>query len=172
MSRQRDRGTGRIPLAAIISRLTTFAVLWWALTEGDTYNLWFGAAIVVLATGASLVLLPVTRMRPWHLLTLTPFFIRESVSGGVDVARRAFAPDMPVDPAIVEIPVRLPEGPSRVFLATLLNLTPGTVSVELLPGSLRIHLLNQVTPIEERIREIEKHAARLFGIDLDRLPEL
>lgn len=155
----------------VTSRFIIIAILWWALTEGDTYNLWVGVLVVIIATVGSLALQPVTGIRPWHIGGVLLFFVRESVSGGIDVARRAFSPKMPIDPGIIEIPLRLPEGPARVFLANLLNITPGTVSVELQPKSLRIHMLDVEMPVEEKIREMEELMARLFNVQLDEHPD-
>jgi multicomponent Na+:H+ antiporter subunit E len=159
------RGPRPAPVTIVV-RLLLFAALWWALTEGDTYNLWFGAVIIVLATAASLALVPPTRLRPWHLVGLMPWFVWMSISGVVDVARRAFAPAMPLDPGMVEVPLRLPDGPERVMMANIISLTPGTVSVELLPHALRIHLLDRGMPIEDRARDLEQRVARIFAIEL------
>ena len=150
----------------ILSRLVFITFLWWALTEGDAYNLWFGALVVLVTTWASFALVPVTGFRPWHLGSVLIFFVRESISGGIDVARRAFSPSMPIRPGMTEVTLRLPEGSARVFLTNLLNITPGTVSVELLPESLRIHMLDKEMPVEEKVREIEQIMARLFSVRL------
>lgn len=157
----------RIPPAGnILARVLALALLWWALTEGDTYNLWVGVVVIVLATAGSIALQPVTGFRPWHLGSVLVFFVRESISGGIDVARRAFSPDMPIEPGFTEVSLRLPQGPSRVFLANLLNITPGTVSVELGAESLRIHMLDTTMPIEDKIREMEDLMAKLFTLEL------
>ena len=121
--------------------------------------------VVIVATLGSLALQPVTGFRPWYLGAVLVFFVRESISGGIDVARRAFAPSMPINPGFTEVELRLPAGPARVFLANLLNITPGTVSVELLPGSLRIHMLDIDIPIEPKIREMEELMAKLFALE-------
>lgn len=156
-----------LPLAGTtLARVITIALLWWALSEGDTYNLWFAGIVIVAATLGSLALQPVTGFRPWHLGGVLVFFVRESISGGIDVARRAFSPSMPINPGFTEIDLRLPDGPSRVFLANLLNITPGTVSVELLPGSLRIHMLDVEMPLEPKIREMEQLMASLFSLQI------
>lgn len=151
----------------IVARVIVLSLLWWALTEGDTYNLWFGVLVVLVATVGSLALQPVTGFRPWHLGSVAIFFVRESISGGIDVARRAFSPDMPINPGFTEVKLRLPAGPARVFLANLLNITPGTVSVELLSESLRIHMLDTEMPVEEKIREMEALMAKLFTLQLN-----
>lgn len=170
-TRRHDPGSGRLPpVGNIAARFVALSILWWALTEGDTYNLGVGLGVVLFATAGSIALQPVTGFRPWHLASVLVFFVRESISGGIDVARRAFTPDMPIAPGFTEVALRLPEGPARVYLANLLNITPGTVSVELLPGSLRIHMLDMEMPIEEKVREMEELMARLFALTLKELP--
>ncbi len=151
---------------SIVVRLMLFGGLWWALTEGDPYNWWFGLIMVVVATLASSAMQPAVRWRPLGLLRFIPFFIRQSVLGGVDVARRAFSPEMPNDPGFVEFQVRLPVGPSRVLLANTMSLLPGTVSVELRDTSLRLHALDRSMPIERTLRTGEAHIAAIFGVEL------
>lgn len=163
---EQGHSTIRPSAGNILSRLIIFALLWWALTEGESYNLWFGVLVVIVATIGSVALQPVTRMRPWQLGGVIVFFIRESISGGIDVARRAFSPSMPIAPGFTEVEFRLPDGPARVFLANLLNITPGTVSVELQPHSLRIHMLDENMPVEGKVREMEELMAKLFAVDL------
>jgi multicomponent Na+:H+ antiporter subunit E len=151
---------------SVVARFLLFGALWWSLTEGDLYNWWFGVLMAVLATLASSALLPPGRWRPLGLIRFVPFFVRQSVLGGVDVARRAFSPEMPFDPGFVEFPLRLPDGPSRVFLANTMSLLPGTVSVELRDGSLRLHALDRSMPIERTLRTGEAHIAAIFGVEL------
>jgi multicomponent Na+:H+ antiporter subunit E len=157
---------GRPTPGSIVTRLVLFGGLWWALTEGDRYNWWFGLVMVVLATMASTAMQPPGRWRPLALLRFVPFFLRQSVLGGVDVARRAFSREMPHDPGFVEFPIRLPDGPARVLLANTMSLLPGTVSVELRDGSLRLHALDRSMPIERTLRTGEEHIAAVFGVDL------
>lgn len=167
MSRQPSPDTRSRPTPiGIVIRLAAFWLLWWALAEGDLYNWWFGVIMVAVATVASLVMQPVTQVRILGILRFVPFFVRQSVMGGIDVAMRAFSPKMPLNPGFVEVRLRLPNGPARVFLANTMSLLPGTVCAELMESSIRLHVLDLSMPIEETARAGEKRVADMFGIDL------
>jgi multicomponent Na+:H+ antiporter subunit E len=153
-----------------LTRSLLLAVLWWALTEGNLRGWYYGVLVIAVATPSSLMLVPPGSWR-WKLLELPRFglfFLRQSVLGGADVARRAFDPRLPVDPAFVEYPLRLQTEPARVFFLNTMSLLPGTVSVELRPDCLRIHVLDRNMPVQETLRELEDRVARLFDLDLPR----
>jgi multicomponent Na+:H+ antiporter subunit E len=141
--------------------------LWWALTEGA--GGWaFGAVVVALAGATSLWL-----ARPGRgnaslrgTLRFVPFFLMQSLRGGIDVAYRAFHPRLPIAPAWRVYPLRLPEGPARVFLMNAITLMPGTLSVEAEGNNLRIHVLDGRLPIERGLGRLEAHVARAFGVGL------
>lgn len=148
-----------------VTRFFLFALVWWALSEGDPRALWFGLPMVALATLASLWLQPPRRLRihPVALIRFLAYFAHHSLRGGVDVARRALDPRLPLAPGILEYRLRLPRGPVRVFLADTLSLLPGTLSVELAGDSLTLHVLDEGLPVNRYIGELEERIAQLFG---------
>lgn len=147
-----------------IPRLIIFAVLWWALTEGDTYNLWFAIIMVIAATGLSLVLQPRVGIRPLAILTMLPFLLRLMVVGGWDVSRRALAPNLPIAPGFIDLAVWLPEGVPRSVLAVVINLTPGTVSVAFQCDSLRLHVLDTRQDIAGIVNAMQERLGRVFDL--------
>lgn len=162
---------GAIPpgrwVTAALARSGLFAVLWWALTEGA--GGWgFGAAVVVLVSAVSLWLAnPGRRFGSLRgTLRFVPFFLGQSLRGGVDVAYRAFHPRLPIAPAWRVYSLRLPEGPARVFMMTALTLTPGTLSVEAEGDNLRIHVLDGRLPIAQTFHRLETRVAHAFGVHL------
>ena len=54
-------------------------------------------------------------------------FLGQSVVAGVDVARRALDPRLPLPPGLCDLSVGLPPGPARNMFTTLMSLLPGTV---------------------------------------------
>src|SRR5262249_41968182 len=117
-----------------------------------------GAVAALAATWASLHLLkPSTRrVRPVALARLAVHFLRQSVVAGVDVARRALDPQLPVSPGFVLYPVRLPSGLGRNTFTALMSLLPGTVpmgSAE--KGELLIHCLDVGQPVAAQLAEEE-----------------
>jgi multicomponent Na+:H+ antiporter subunit E len=150
----------------IVVRGLGFALLWIVLTEGNAYAWWFGVLVVAAATAASAALQPPVRLRPLGLLRLLPFFLKQSLLGGVDVARRAFDPRMPLDPIFVACPLRLPPGPAQIALADTMSLLPGTVSVDLHGNDLRLHVLDRSLPAIATLRQLEDRLGDAFGVEV------
>jgi multicomponent Na+:H+ antiporter subunit E len=153
-------------IRAAAVRAGLFALGWWAMGGGFAYQPLLAALAVAAATAASLALVPPRSWR-WTLsgaLRFLPFFLRESLAGGVDVARRAFSPTPRLRPGFVEFRTRLPPGPSRVFLMNAMNLLPGTLSARDRDGSILVHVLDLELPTEARLRALEARVAALFGV--------
>jgi multicomponent Na+:H+ antiporter subunit E len=102
-----------LPAAAI--RATWFAALWLVLSRAQPAGLPAGAVAVVAATWTSLKLLPAGawRLAPGALLRAVARFLRQSVVAGVDVARRALDPRLPLQPGFVTCLMRAPPGAAR-----------------------------------------------------------
>ena len=149
-------------------RLAFFAFLWVILTGGDPGSWIIGGPALLLATWVTLHLRPPIswKWRPAGVLRFIPYFLRHSLNGGIDVSRRALSPGRPLDPALVTHDLRLPPGPSRVFLANTLNLLPGTLSAELEDGRLTVHMLDAALVNVMELRRVEERVADLFGLEL------
>jgi multicomponent Na+:H+ antiporter subunit E len=150
---------------SLLARGLLFGGLWWVLTEGALHGLVLSLASVVLAAMASMALVPpgAWRWRVGGLLRFVPFFLWQSAQGGIDVARRAFHPRLPIQPGTLVFPLRLPPGPARAFFAGTLSLLPGTVSTELRGDTVHIHTLDERMPVAETLRRLEARVAALFG---------
>ena len=120
-----------------------FASIWWVLTNGVFSSWLIGVPAVAMATLASLVLLPASSWSLSGLLRFMPFFIWQSIRGGLDVASIALHPRLPLSPILYDYRLRLPTGLPRVFMANIVNLLPGTLSVDMDAEILRIHILNE-----------------------------
>jgi multicomponent Na+:H+ antiporter subunit E len=150
-------------LIALVQRFVVFTVLWWILVEGDLAKPVLSLAIILAAAGASLALLPPSNPR-WRARALVPlagYFMLQSVLGGLDVARRALAPAMPIQPALVRFPLRLPAGFPTVLFAWLVSLTPGSASVHVEGTELTVHVLDERLPVERTLRALEARVAAL-----------
>ena len=80
-------------------------------------------------------------------LDFAGFFLRESVRGGWDVARRAISPGLALSPAIVCYSFHLPPGPSRLFFCSAISLLPGTAVVAIADSN---YLRSRAGPLEFR----------------------
>lgn len=149
----------------LLARLAGFALIWGVLTGGAADTWPAGSLAVATAALVSLALRP---PRPWRMrlggaVRFVPFFFRQSLRGGLDVARRAFSPGLPLNPVLVEHPLRLPPGTARIFLLNTVSLLPGTLSADLRGDLLVVHGLDAELPLAADLRRLEALVADLFG---------
>ncbi|MDY0042113.1 MAG: Na+/H+ antiporter subunit E [Desulforhabdus sp.] len=153
-------------MAGILNRFLWLCFLWWVLTEGYPGSWWFGLPVLTLTTFAGMKMSSGFKWhwRPLGISRFVFFFFRQSLSGGIDVAKRALTPRMPLLPALVDYPLHLPQGPARVFLANTVSLLPGTCSTALHAESLTVHVLDGSLPVYALLQEVEERVADLFGL--------
>jgi multicomponent Na+:H+ antiporter subunit E len=144
-------------------RALGFLVLWVVVTGANPADLLAGAVAVLAASWASLHLLRpgTSRVRPVALARLVLHFLRQSVVAGVDVARRALDPRLPLNPGFVLYPVRVPPGPGRNMFTALMSLLPGTVPTGSANGGLVIHCLDVGQPVAAQLAEEEALFAKV-----------
>lgn len=148
----------------VVSRVLLFSLLWWMLTDGDVQSWWIGVPAVSFAVIASVALLPPVPLVWQELFRFAPFFLRRSLQGGVDVAWRAFHPGMPIAPALIDYPLRLPAGLPRVILANIVSLLPGTLSATLDGQILKVHVLDSRGDFMTELNALEQRVARMCGV--------
>ncbi len=152
--------TGR-RIRAGAHRAVLFAALWLALSGAEPAGLVPGAVLVAGSVWLSLRLMPPRRpLRLWRLVAHLPWFLGNSVLGGVDVARRALAPSMPLRPGWRRVQVALPPG-GRVALGGELSLMPGTLAAGTQGGALLVHLLDTDAPLDRAIAHEERALAAM-----------
>jgi multicomponent Na+:H+ antiporter subunit E len=146
-------------------------VLWWLLVDGQTGGWWFAILVVGLALGirrAMPIPLALHHMGVRAMIAFVPFFITQSLIGGVDVAWRAFHPRLPLQPALYQVPFRLQSEGAKVFLAQVISLMPGTLSCCVGPRQLTVHVLGgSREKFLSEMRDIEARTARIFGEELE-----
>lgn len=149
-----------------IFRAAMFSLLWWILTSGNPASWLVGIPTIAIATLASVALLPSCAWSPVGIVRFILFFIVHSLRGGADVAWRAFHPGLPIEPIMLDYPLRLEAGRSQVYLVSVINLLPGTLSVSLGASSLKIHTLNAGKNVVSELRSVEHYVALIFGVTL------
>jgi multicomponent Na+:H+ antiporter subunit E len=155
--------TGTGSRRAALERGAGFVALWVVLMpSAKPGDLVVGGLAAVAATWVSLQLRPPAagRLRFSALVGLMPHYVWESVRGGVDVARRALDPRLPLNPGIVECPLDLPQGLARNTFASITSLLPGTVACGDQRDGLVYHCLDVDSPVVEQLREEERLLAR------------
>jgi multicomponent Na+:H+ antiporter subunit E len=150
--------------AALLRRGAGFALLWWLFAEGDLQSWWLGAVAVVLATLASLRLMPPDHyLRPLPALMFALFFLKNSVVSGLQVVRLALDPRRRPTPHCVDVVLTLPEGAPRLIVAGALGLMPGTLSVRLDGATLHVHAIDAGIPVAAEAAALENQVARMIG---------
>ena len=148
----------------ILTVAAAFVVLWWALAGAGAASWLLGAPLVAVATAlAAPGNAIVWRISPFAFLRFLPCYLWLAFTGGVDVARRALDPRLPLAPALLHFRLRL-AGEPAVVLSNVLNLSPGTLTVELDGDQLLLHVVDGTRPVEAQVRAAEEAVAKLVGI--------
>lgn len=162
MQQQIVYATPRLRAAEFVKRALLFALIWWLLTEGQNDAWGMGVWLVLVGAILSLSMAPPVGWSLFGMLRFIPFFIRYSLVGGVDVAKRAFTRRMALQPAIIEYPLTLTLPQSRLFMVGVISLLPGTLSVEVQDDKLWVHVLDQRNDIQGELEVLERRVASLF----------
>jgi multicomponent Na+:H+ antiporter subunit E len=154
-------------LGAALFRTTFFFGFWLILYGVKSPDLLVGFSTAIVATWASLLLLSPGRWR-FNPIALSKLFQRvaiQSIVAGIDVARRALDPRMPLRPGFVNYPVRFPPGATRNTFATLTSLLPGTVPAGYQNGQIVYHCLDIDQPVISQLAAEEAALAQALGND-------
>lgn len=144
--------------------LGSLAGVWWLLSDGDPGSWVIGLPVVMAAAWSSrrLGVAYAGGLSLAGLLRFAPFFLYESLRGGVDVALRTLAPTMRIRPGFSRFRVRLKRQDARVFLVNCVSLLPGTLAANLEGDSLEVHLIDEELDADEELRSLERAIARIF----------
>lgn len=149
-------------LRAAFLRWVGYLTLWAALIGLDPLDLVVGGLAAAVATWASLRLLPpgVHPVRPAALPGLVLRFLGQSVSAGIDVARRVFSPSMPLQPGFLQYRTNYRRGPARNAFASITSLLPGTLAVGDDEEGLLYHCLDLDQPVAAELASEEADVSR------------
>lgn len=156
-----------------LGRLGLFSALWAVLAGGSPASWIIGAPTVLSATWASLRLHPDTGrdgragMRLLGLVRFTPFFLLQSIRGGLDVALRVLRPRLRIHPGFQSYRPRLGDPLARVVFLDTISLLPGTLSADMRDGLIHIHALDARDDLEPGLARLEAVVAALFGESLE-----
>ena len=147
----------------LLIALGLLAGLWWLLSGNDPASWVIGLPTVAAAgwsarrlggVAAGSVSVP-------GLLRFIPFFLWESMRGGVDVALRTLTPRMRIKPGFLEFRTELQRRDARVFFVNCMCLLPGTLAADLQGDRLDVHFLDVAMSADE-LRRLERAIARVF----------
>lgn len=155
-------------LLTIMSRLVFFSLLWLVLSSASWATPFFAILSVVAAVTASLYLWPATkrRIRWLQVPALAVYFLRESFRGGLDVARRAFSPSMPLQPEFIAFETTLDSEAARVLFTWMIGLMPGTASINLEDDRrLTVHVIDRSMYNRSDLRELESRIGAVLAAE-------
>ncbi|WP_051481185.1 Na+/H+ antiporter subunit E [Paraburkholderia nodosa] len=145
-----------------LTRALCFLAIWFILMPSvKPADLACGLIATIVATQMSLRLLPPAagRLRLGALLVFAPHFLAQSVLAGIDVARRALDPRLPLQPGIVVYRTGFPPGTARNGFAIITSLLPGSLPVDETADGLVYHCLDISQPIAEQLADEERRLA-------------
>lgn len=150
---------------AVVGRTGFFVVVWWALSR-DLASAWLVAPIAVAA--ALLVSLRVAPPGPTGLSLLglarfVPFFLWQSLRGGVDVVVRALHPRLPIRPGFVDYTANLPPGPAVAWFAVTVSLLPGSLAARVDEQRFVVHVLDTAQPVPAMLARVEARVRAVFA---------
>lgn len=158
------------PPSAVLTRLGLFSLVWLVVAGADPMSWVIGVPAVALATLAALKLATqrADHPRTMGIIRFVPFFLAESIRGGIDVASRVMRPSMRISPGVRSYALRLTGPNARVFFLDSISLLPGTLSADMRNGVLYVHALDIHDDIDASLQRLEVRVADLFG-ELDLL---
>jgi multicomponent Na+:H+ antiporter subunit E len=145
------------------ARTFVLALVWWSLAGESSTGWWIGAPLVLLAAWLARPR-TATSLRLRGALRFAAYFVRGSVAGGIDVARRVFQPSLPIAPVFVQYTLRYPEGhPARLLFVAAVSLLPGTLAASVDGACVTLHALDPQLATPEALAQLEEHAGGVFG---------
>lgn len=150
--------------ASIMLRTLLYGLGWVVLTQNDPEGRPFLFPVVAVLVGASYLLHPpAPTVSVFRLVTLLPLLAWDTVHGGIDVARRAFDPRLPIAPALIDIELDAPTEQLQIALAYVMTVMPGTLAVKVTPRGLIVHVLDRRQPNEALAADLARRLRAVFG---------
>jgi multicomponent Na+:H+ antiporter subunit E len=105
--------------------------------------------------------------KPARAIALAAFFARELVVANIRVALDVLSPGTRIRPAVVAIPLDVTSNAEILLLSALINITPGSVTIDLSEDrrTLFVHVMHMTSPEASRLDikdGFEKRVKRLF----------
>ena len=153
----------------MVLRFLSYLAVWLIMVGTGFGDLLSGLAAAGLATWCSLVLLPPLRgpgeVRPLLLVRLVLWFVWVSVLAGLDIARRAFSPRLPLSPGWLVYTSRLPGEVPRNLFTSMASLMPGTLCTGTDDsGALIFHCLDVAQPVASQLADEEGRLIAALGL--------
>lgn len=147
-----------------LRRFGVYLGMWLVLIGFSETNLVVGLGAAALSTWVSVLLLPVSNRRLSFrgFARLSVRLLWQSLVAGVDVARRALDPRLPLHPGYITYATAIAPGPQRNAFRALMSLQPGALPVSTDDsGALLVHCLDTRQPYAAQMAREERFFADL-----------
>jgi multicomponent Na+:H+ antiporter subunit E len=140
-------------------------LIWWVLTEGAAGSWVVGVPAILSALYIDFHVFRSsgTRWSRGATIAFVLFFLKSSVTSGLDVVRRIYHPRLPLMPSMIEYPLQLKSSAARNLFVCTVSLLPGTLSTAFKGHNLVVHVLDIGRPVEEELKSIEYRIAAIFA---------
>lgn len=101
---------------------------------------------------------------PWPGLGLLRYFLwlgSEVIVSSIDVAKIVLDPKLPISPCKIDIKSTSSEPTAQVILGNSITLTPGTLTLDLYQGVLRVHSLTEAGAAQLQEGEMDRRVSEL-----------
>lgn len=145
----------------LAKRFLLFAAIWLVLSGGAPSGWVVGLFAATAAAWLSCMFMPagVRRVDFLAVCRLMPGFAARSFMGGMDVARRALDPRLPLDAGWIAYRTKLPSHLARIWLGSETTLFPGSLVAGRRGDLLYIHCLDRGQDIAGQIKAEEARIA-------------
>lgn len=148
----------------ILGALLLFA--FWLLLSGstDVVHVAAGAVIAGVVMWLSPAGIAPTREASWlAALRYLPWLIGRVLKSGLHVSRLILDPALPISPRFIRHKTKLTSDGELVVLGNSITLTPGTIAVEVAPGELVVHAIDEASCADLADGVLDAKVGRLFS---------
>lgn len=159
--------TNLLNILNIVTRIVLFSVLWWIIAQGSRDAWLIGVPAVIAATIISLKLsdnLP-PKLSAVGTLYFIYLFIRESIIGGIDVARRTLSPKLHIKPGFERYRLNINDPYGRLIFINCISLLPGTLAADLDGEYVDLHMLDTRLDPGPQLQRFEKAIINMFTLE-------
>ncbi len=97
----------------------------------------------------------------WRLIKYWMWLGVEIIKSSIEVARIVLHPKLPISPIVVDIKPTAEQPAFQVILANSITLTPGTLSLDVYNGVIKVHALTEAGAADLMSGEMDRRVARL-----------
>ena len=129
----------------ILTAVILFA-LWLVLSATyDPAHVIVGAAVAALVAWLNPALPHLRRLSWVAALAYQPWLFGRILKSGIHVSRLILDPKLPIEPELIRHKTQFTTDGELVALGNSITLTPGTITVEVAPGELVVHTIDEAS---------------------------